>query len=174
MRTENDPRFTQHNDETMMRRDGGHMTAATFKNWMLRADTLRGVAQNPEDSEFWAGYMCGLRRLYHGGSFGTAEQHELWRSLPADEIDMPRRARGEGYRAGFAGVDPVELFRAINGEYLTTPQLAATAGVGASRIRQIANIIPGGRKTDVGWRFPATAVNFVKKMPGRGRPQKGI
>jgi len=148
------------------------MENSTFKNWMLRADTLRGVSLQQEDTEFWAGYMRGLRRLYHGEKFGTAAEHELWFGISADEYDMTRRSRGEGYRAGYAGVDPVELFRTINGEYLTCEQLAENTGVGASRIRQIAASIPGGRKTESGWRFPESAVEFVKSSPGRGRPKK--
>jgi hypothetical protein len=148
------------------------MNASTFKNWMSRADTLRGVSLEPDDSEFWAGYMLGLRSLYHGEKFGTEAEHELWFGIDTDEPDMSRRSRGEGYRAGFAGVDPVELFRIINGEYLTCQQLAEKSGVGDSRIRQIASKIPGGRKTDSGWKFPKSAVEYVASSPGRGRPRK--
>jgi len=147
------------------------MDNSTFKNWMLRADTLRGVSLDPDDAEFWAGYMRGLRRLYHGEKFGTATEHDLWFGIDADEYDMTRRSRGEGYRAGFAGVDPVELFRTINGEYLTCEQLADRSGVGSSRIRQIAAKIPGGRKTETGWKLPKSAVEYVQKLPGRGRPK---
>ncbi len=147
------------------------MESSTFKNWMLRADTLRGVSLDPDDSEFWAGYMRGLRRLYLGEKFETEEQHVLWFGIDQDEPDMTRRSRGEGYRAGFAGVDPVELFRTINGEYLTCEQLAKKSGVGSSRIRQIAASIPGGRKTETGWKFPESAVEYVQKLPGRGRPK---
>ena len=138
---------------------------------MLRADTLRGVSLDPDDSEFWAGYIRGLRRLYHGEKFGTAAEHESWFGIDADEYDMTRRSRGEGYRAGFAGVDPVELFRTINGEYLTCEQLAEKSGIGSSRVRQIAASIPGGRKTETGWKFPESAVQYVGKLPGRGRPK---
>lgn len=147
------------------------MDEPTFKNWILRADTLRGVSLQHEDSEFWAGYMRGLRRLHHGDNFGTADEHSSWMGIDPDEYDLTRRARGEGYRAGFAGIDPVKLFRTINGDYLTCEQLAEKSGVGSSRIRQIAASIPGGRKTDIGWRFPAAAVEHVKSLPGRGRPK---
>lgn len=147
------------------------MNASTFENWMLRADTLRGVSFNSDDSEFWTGYMRGLRRLHHGEKFGTDDEHLAWMGIDPDEYDMSRRARGEGYRAGFAGVDPVDLFRTINGEYLTAQQLAEKTGVVPSRIRQIAASIPGGRKTDSGWRFPDSAIGYIKSLPGRGRPK---
>ena len=149
------------------------MNATTFKNWMLRADTLRGVAQGC-DVELWAGYMRGLRRLHHGESFGTDAEHEAWNSVPTDELDLARRARGEGYRAGIAGRDPVELFRDMNENYLSAKQLAEACGTVDSRIRQLAESIPGGRLTDAGWRFPPASVEFVKSLPGRGRPPKKI
>ncbi len=147
------------------------MDASIFKNWMLRAGTLKDVSLEPDDSDFWVGYMRGLRRLYHGEKYGTDAEHELWFGIDPDEPDMTRRARGEGYRAGFAGIDPVELFRTINGEYLSCQQLAQKTGVVDSRIRQIASKIPGGRKTEAGWKFPESAVEYVEKLPGRGRPK---
>lgn len=142
------------------------MNASQFKEMMLRADTLQRVAQEPEGNDFWAGYMRGLRRLHHGESFGTDQEHELWFGISPDETDMQRRARGEGYRAGFAGVDPVELSLSLD-EYLTTKELAEAAGVVDSRIRQVAASIPGGRKTEAGWRFPRSAVDFFKKQPAK-------
>lgn len=148
------------------------MEERKFQELMLRADTLRGVSQAPEDTEFWGGYVRGLRRFYHAEAFGTDGEHKAWHGIPADEPDLVRRARGEGYRAGLSGVDPVDLFRLINDEYLTTPQLAEAAGVVASRIRQVADKIPGGRRNETGWRFPPSAVDFVKSQPGPGRPKK--
>src|SRR3989339_1660606 len=109
------------------------MDASIFKNWMLRAGTLKDVSLEPDDSDFWVGYMRGLRRLYHGEKYGTDAEHELWFGIDPDEPDMTRRARGEGYRAGFAGIDPVELFRTINGEYLSCQQLAQKTGIVDSR-----------------------------------------
>jgi hypothetical protein len=143
-----------------------------FENYILRADTLRGISLGDE-SEFWAGYMRGLRRLHHGEAFGTDAEHALWHGIPADEPDLTRRARGEGYRSGFAGKNPVELFRDMNENYLSAKQLADACGMVDSRIRQLADVIPGGRLTDAGWRFPVSSVEFVKSLPGRGRP-KGV
>jgi hypothetical protein len=147
------------------------MDNSTFKDWMLRADTLRRVSLHSDDAEFWAGYMRGLRRLYHGEKFGTEDDHQSWMNIERDEYDLTRRSKGEGYRAGFAGIDPVGLFRTINGEYLTCQELAKKTGVGGSRIRQIALAIPGGWLSDGGWRFPVSAVEYVESLPGRGRPK---
>jgi hypothetical protein len=58
--------------------------------------------------------------------------------------------------------------------YLTTPELAMASGVGASRIRQIVERIPGGLKDAAGWKFPSSAVEYVKSLPGRGRPTKKV
>lgn len=146
------------------------METAKFKTMMLRADTLRGVAISPDDVEFWAGYMRGLRKLHHGDSFGTDQEHETWFTIPADMPDLQRRARGEGYRAGFSGLDPVELFRAMN-EAMSSKELAEAAGVTSSRIRQLASKIPGGRKTDSGWKFPDSAAAWIKDLP-KPRPKK--
>lgn len=58
--------------------------------------------------------------------------------------------------------------------YLTASELAEKSGVGHSRIRQLAADIPGGKKTDRGWMFPSSAVEYVKSLPGRGRPPKKV
>ena len=147
------------------------MDDTTFKNFLSWADTLRRTA-NDDAAEFWAGYMRGLRRLHHGESFGTDAEHELWHGIPTDEPDLTRRARGEGYRAGFAGEDPVELFRDMSENFLSAKQLAAACGMVHSRIRQLAESIPGGRLTPAGWRFPPASVDFIKSLPGPGRPAK--
>jgi hypothetical protein len=69
-----------------------------------------------------------------------------------------------------AAFDPVEEYKDISG--LTAKELADYSGIGSSRIRQIAAEIPGGKKTEKGWIFPFTAVEYVKNLPGRGRPSK--
>ena len=146
------------------------MDDTTFKNFLSWADTLRCISPGDE-SEFWAGYMRGLRRLHHGEAFGTDAEHELWHGIPTDEPDLTRRARGEGYRAGFAEEDPIELFRDMEQD-LTAKQLAAACGMVHSRIRQLAESIPGGRLTPAGWRFPPASVEFIESLPGPGRPAK--
>lgn len=51
------------------------MDSSKFKAMMLRANTLRDVSSTLEDSDFWAGYQKGLRRLHHGDTFGTEDEH---------------------------------------------------------------------------------------------------
>ncbi len=70
-----------------------------FQSLMRRADTLRRIETDPIKTEWWAGYMRGLRRAHHGESFGTQAEHELWLSA-IDSSDESRAALGRGYRAG--------------------------------------------------------------------------
>ena len=72
---------------------------STFDSLMRRADTLRRVEPDPVRSEWWYGYMQGLRRAHHGERFGTATEHYLWLSA-ADSTDPMRAARGRGYQSG--------------------------------------------------------------------------
>lgn len=77
------------------------MTEREFQTNARAADTFRRLSSEPYEPEYWAGYIRGLRRLYHGERFGTPEEHELWLSLTGP--DDTRRMRGIGYRAGFEG-----------------------------------------------------------------------
>ena len=70
-----------------------------FETLMRRADTLRHLESDPQKSEWWVGYMRGLRRGHHGEMFGTEAEHNLW-TAAADSDDELRSARGRGYRAG--------------------------------------------------------------------------
>ena len=74
------------------------MDEKRFQFLMRKAQTLAKV--EPNRADYWAGYIRGLRRNYHGDRFGTEEDHTLWMSL-MEEIDESRRQRGEGYRAGY-------------------------------------------------------------------------
>jgi hypothetical protein len=76
------------------------MTEQKFKSEMRRAEAMRRSAE-PERAEYWAGYIRGLRRSYHGEKFGTSEEHTLWLSL-TDRQDEACRQRGYGYRDGLA------------------------------------------------------------------------
>lgn len=71
----------------------------TFESLMRRAVTLQRVEPDPVRSEWWSGYMQGLRRTHHGKRFGSAAEHDLWLSA-ADSIDPMRAARGRGYQSG--------------------------------------------------------------------------
>lgn len=77
------------------------MTKEEFKSKMRGA--FQQLASGPYESAYYQGFMRGLRKAYHGESFGTEYQHEQWMSL-ADEVDDElRRAREEGYRDGLRG-----------------------------------------------------------------------
>jgi len=52
-----------------------------------------------QTQNYWAGYIRGLRRNYHGGNFGTEDEHRFWLTADGDEI---HRQRSAGYRAGLA------------------------------------------------------------------------
>jgi hypothetical protein len=74
------------------------MTEQKFKSEMRRADEMRRFI-NPDRAEYWAGYIRGLRRAYHGEKFGTSEEHKLWMDV-TDSQDQIRQQRGMGYRDG--------------------------------------------------------------------------
>ena len=75
------------------------MTRLEFESKMLKAQTFRKLGKRPD---YWAGFIRGLRRRYHGENFGTSEEHELWMRLAADAGgDESRHERGIGYRDGF-------------------------------------------------------------------------
>ena len=71
----------------------------TFASLMRRADTLRRIETDPIKTDWWVGYMRGLRRSHHGENFGTKSEHELWLSA-IDSPDESLAALGRGYRAG--------------------------------------------------------------------------
>jgi L-rhamnose isomerase len=76
------------------------MDKATFEHEMNRGQTFQKLEQ--DRAEYWIGYQRGLRRAYHGESFGTPAEHALW-TASADSDDLLRQQRGEGYRDGLAG-----------------------------------------------------------------------
>lgn len=72
---------------------------SNFASLMRRADTLLRLSENPIESDWWTGYMRGLRRAHHGERFGTTAEHELWLAA-VDSLDPSRSALGRGYAAG--------------------------------------------------------------------------
>lgn len=72
---------------------------SNFASLMRRADTLRRVESDPIRSEWWAGYMRGLRRAHHGERFGSEAEHEMWFAA-SESTDPARAALGRGYHAG--------------------------------------------------------------------------
>jgi len=73
------------------------MTEGEFQTRRKAAMALRELNVS---AQFWVGYMRGLRMLYQGEIFGTAEEHKRWLCL----IDDPfREDMGRGYREALAG-----------------------------------------------------------------------
>jgi hypothetical protein len=79
------------------------MTKEHFECEMNRAETFRRITSDPEEQSYFAGLVRGLRRAYHGENFGTIEEHEKHMNILEDDLDVMRRAWGEGYRAGIGG-----------------------------------------------------------------------
>lgn len=87
------------------------MTEAQFQHAMGAAETFQRLTEEPLVADFWAGFIRGTRRHYHGERFGTDEEHALWMAA-AESDDESRRRRGIGYRAGIAGKDLQQLIAA--------------------------------------------------------------
>lgn len=87
------------------------MTTHEFGTNMTAAKTFSELGEN---QDFWAGYMRGLRRNYHGKNFGTDEEHALWMSA-SESNDQSRKMRGLGYQAGFEGQNIQQAIK-ISGE----------------------------------------------------------
>jgi hypothetical protein len=77
------------------------MTEEQFQSEMRRVETMRGLTNDPMQSDYYVGYIRGLRRAFHGENFGTVEEHALRNSLVNDE-DESRKQQGLGYRDGLA------------------------------------------------------------------------
>jgi hypothetical protein len=77
----------------MQKMRGCHVDEQTFKSLSRRAKLLT--------SDYGSGYLTGLRRHYHGESFGDPAE------LAAIEARNDERARG--YRDGVAGKEPAPL-----------------------------------------------------------------
>jgi len=77
------------------------MNEHEFQHNIRGAKALGEFSERP-DSDFWAGYVRGMQRFYHGKNFGTIKGHILRMGL-IDDRDEARKARGLGYRFGFAG-----------------------------------------------------------------------
>lgn len=79
------------------------MNKTKFEQLGRAAKSLAMDNENPYGNDFWNGYLCGLRRAYHGENFGNDGEHKMWMSL--DGPDKSRKMRGVGYRAGFNGME---------------------------------------------------------------------
>ena len=59
------------------------MTRQAFEHEMTKAKTLAHLGDRPE---YWAGYQRGLRRRFHGETFGTLDEHKQWLALANDTM----------------------------------------------------------------------------------------
>ncbi len=73
------------------------MDRSVFEQNMNYAKTMHSIG---EQSEYWNGYMRGLRRRYHGENFGTEEEHQLWLTANGDDTHDQRSA---GYKVCYFG-----------------------------------------------------------------------
>jgi len=71
---------------------------------------LAELYESRDYSGFWNGYRRGLRRLFYE-NFGTDEEHEVWMESANEKENKSRRDRGLGYRAGYAGKNPVPIMK---------------------------------------------------------------
>ena len=83
-----------------------------FVTNMRAAYAFRALSQEPDEQEFWAGYVRGLRRHHHGEKFGTADEHALWIAA-VDSSDQSRKMRGLGYRAGLEGQNIQQAMKSL-------------------------------------------------------------
>ncbi len=84
--------------------EGILMEKVFFERCVRLAESL----QNTQNNLFIRGYIRGMRRAFHGKDFGETE-HEKYINMPEDEPDISRRLAGQGYRAGYAGIDIINL-----------------------------------------------------------------
>jgi hypothetical protein len=75
------------------------MDREKFEHELRKAQTMGKLG---DKTDYWQGYQRGLRRRFHGDTFGTDEEHELWMDLIHDP-DLTRAERGRGYRDGYHG-----------------------------------------------------------------------
>jgi hypothetical protein len=78
------------------------MSEQEFESLMAQAENVRRRSDRPG---YYEGYMRGLRRFYHGGRFGTLQEHETWLDM-AYHWDQTKADRGRGYQDGLQGVRP--------------------------------------------------------------------
>ena len=72
------------------------MDQRIFEHKLHKAKTMAKI----ENPDYWAGYMRGLRRRYHGDTFCADEEHRIYLGFK-DDPDPKRRAMGKGYRDAY-------------------------------------------------------------------------
>jgi serine phosphatase RsbU (regulator of sigma subunit) len=91
--------FPQRSRQTMteiLSTDSPQISRERFEHLLMKAHTLGKVGSLPAD--YVHGFKRGLRRLFHGASFGTAAEHMHWLAMTD--------ARGQGYQDGLHGREP--------------------------------------------------------------------
>jgi hypothetical protein len=79
------------------------MTETEFRTLMSRAMKHTAGCDEPGAYDYYKGYARGLRRRYHGDSFGTTEEHNQFMAMKEDPY---RRHVGRGYSDGVSGREP--------------------------------------------------------------------
>jgi hypothetical protein len=88
------------------------MNRNEFERLAVRSRELQAAG---ELTDYWKGFLRGLRRGFHGENFGTETEHLNWMSCA--KKDKSRLPLQEGYRAGF-GVGKLDYTEGIE---LITP-----------------------------------------------------
>lgn len=78
------------------------MEKSFFERCLKIADLYKAISNQ---SNFYIGYIRGIRRAYHGSAFGTEEEHEKYLNISESDPDINRQLLGIGYRIGYAGID---------------------------------------------------------------------
>jgi len=78
------------------------MSEQEFELMMAQAEARCSGSDRPG---YYEGYVRGLRRFYHGPSFGSLNEHEKWLGL-AYNSDETMASRGRGYLDGLQGLKP--------------------------------------------------------------------
>lgn len=127
------------------------MDKSSFERQMRRARAMQSIDE--KSSDFWRGYQRGMRRRFHGESFGTVAEHEQWMALVHDDI---RRGLGIGYRAGYYYPEMAETFDPKRIRELLTWSVAEVA--------EVAEVSP---RTVEGWEqgrtIPAPSLALLKQ-----------
>ena len=116
-------------------RDGIDLKKSLFDIEMTKAEVMGGV----ERAAYWTGYINGLKRRFHGESFGSQEEHDHW-MIAARTGDAEQKEQSQGYRDGYLG--PVDLQDPANGiptlrkwRGWSVDELADRAGVSPEEVR---------------------------------------